>query len=362
MYIVNNRKMEEKTMIEQIADKMMHTALEKSISDIHIMPKQKMYIIYFRYLGKLVIFKTLTYEIGEQLIRHFKYITGLAVGEKRKSQTGSATYKIANVSFDIRTSTICNVYYQETMVIRLLKIKKETGVIQHYFPKKIDALYRLFTKKQGMIIFSGPVDSGKTTLIHYLLSKKYNEKPIHIMTLEDPVEIINDHFLQTEINTSIGVDYQHLIKASLRHHPDILFIGEIRDEQTAAMAVRASLTGHLVVATIHAKSCEGCMMRLLELGVSKVLLKEVLTGIVMQRLIPRYCPFCEMECLFYCTHIPSHEKRLLLTCVMTESDIQLYWTTNKGKSMQFDKLLSKLYALSYIGKETLEEYRIGVSL
>lgn len=345
-------------MIEQFSEKMIMSAMEKYVSDIHISAYQNVYRIYFRYLGELVLTKTIPLAQGERVIAYFKYITNMDVGEKRKPQSGSCHKTIQQRFIELRTSTISNYKGQESMVIRLLKMNRETMQLTHYFPTELQKIYQLLDKKQGLVIFSGPVDSGKTTTIHALLRRKYDEKAVQIMTLEDPVELTDERFLQTEVNVMAGVDYDDLIKASLRHHPDILMIGEIRDEKTAKMAIRASLTGHLVVATIHAKSCFGVIERLSDLGVSLNTIKEALSGVVSMRLLPRFCYLCQSNCHMYCEHIDKQHKRLLLTHALTTRQLHQYFMHGKHGLSQFNDMLYKAYLLQFISEQTVKEYQV----
>lgn len=345
-------------MIEQFSEKMIVSAMEKYVSDIHISAYQNVYRIYFRYLGELVLIKTIPFLQGERVVAYFKYITNMDVGEKRKPQSGSCHKTIQKNFIELRTSTISNYKGHESLVIRLLKMKRENRQLTHFFPSELQKMYQLLERKQGLVIFSGPVDSGKTTTIHELLRQKYDEKAVQIMTLEDPVELTDERFLQTEVNVMAGVDYDDLIKASLRHHPDILMIGEIRDEKTAKMAIRASLTGHLVVATIHAKSCFGVMDRLLDLGVSYNMMKESLSGIVSMRLLPRFCYLCQSNCQIHCEHIARHHKRLLLTHILTTQQLHDFFVHGKQGVSHFNDALYKAYMCQFISENTVKEYRL----
>lgn len=348
-------------MIEQIAEKLLSNALEKRVSDVHMLPIDTMYHVFFRYVGKLVLVQTLETEQAQRLISYFKYISHMDVGEKRKAQSGSCVFRVREQELELRMSTISNFQLKESLVIRLLRQNKriDDTAIAHYFPNEVNRLFTLLHKKQGLVIFSGPVDSGKTTTIYKLLCRKYDEKPLQIMTLEDPVELSDVRFLQTEINVHAGIDYEHLIKASLRHHPDILMIGEIRDENTAKMAIRAALTGHLVVSTLHATSCHGVIERLKDLGISQRVLQETLTGVVAQRLLPRYCALCRGDCHIHCTHIPVSQKRLALTDVLSGKNLSDYFDTLENP-YGLNKVLLKAYTLAYISKNTLQEYMVDV--
>ena len=147
-----------------------------------------------------------------------------------------------------------------------------------------------------------------------------------MITMEDPVEIFEPRFLQTQINEAAGISYDVMIKASLRHHPDILMIGEIRDEETARMVIRGALTGHLMIATVHAKDSLGVMARLAELSISQAQLTQTLIGIVSQRLIPRYCGLCQASCQLTCQHHPVGAKRLALLEILSGQALRQHLT------------------------------------
>lgn len=274
-------------MIEQDAKEMIKAALKQKVSDIHILPVAANYQIYFRQHGQMNFYQTATEQWGKKLIGYFKFLANLEIGEKRKPQSGAIHYQMDEETVELRLSTITNVHLMESLVIRVISQKNKQMVqMMTYFPKEVAILRQLVRRKSGLILFSGPVGSGKTTTIYQLLRERISEETLQIITMEDPVEIIEEQFLQTEVNMRAGITYELLIKASLRHHPDILVIGEIRDEETARMVIRSALTGHLVIATIHAKNTEGVIARLQELCVTQQQIAQTLIGVVSQRLIP----------------------------------------------------------------------------
>lgn len=201
------------------------------------------------------------------------------VGEKRRSQLGSCDYLVDGQVTSLRLSTVGDYRGLESLVIRLLH--DESRELHFWF----DEIENLSSKcnRRGLYLFSGPVGSGKTTLMHELAKRRFVGQ--QIMSIEDPVELKQDNILQLQLNEAIGMTYDNLIKLSLRHRPDLLIIGEIRDAETARAVIRASLTGVTVFSTIHAKSVPGVYERLLELGVRQEELKNSLQGICYQRLI-----------------------------------------------------------------------------
>ena len=214
------------------------------------------------------------------LISHFKFVAGMTVGEKRRCQVGSCDYDLdEDTRLSLRLSSVGDYRGQESLVIRLLHHQKKE--LRYWF----DGLTKVASQigGRGLYLFAGPVGSGKTTLMHQLIADHYQEA--QVISIEDPVEIKNQQALQLQVNDDIGMTYDNLIKLSLRHRPDILVIGEIRDSQTARAVIRASLTGAMVFSTVHAKSISGVYARLLELGVTRAELDNCLALIAYQRLL-----------------------------------------------------------------------------
>lgn len=272
--------------MEKFTRETIKAAVDIKCDDIHIIPETDIYRVYLRQ-GELKAFKNLSLEEGSRWIRYLKYISNMDVGEKRMPQDGSLDYQIDDeFKIELRLSTMANYLMQESLVIRLLYQENvSTFSVDALNDSDIKTMLAYMQRKSGLLIFSGPVSSGKTTTIYWLLNKIYHQHAKQIITMEDPIEIKNPQFLQMTVNEKANIGYDTLIKASLRHHPDILLIGEIRDEETAKMTIRAALTGHLVVATIHAKDSFGVIGRLKELGITNEQLLQTLLLVSSQRLV-----------------------------------------------------------------------------
>lgn len=201
------------------------------------------------------------------------------VGEKRRSQLGSCNYSLASIKRRLRLSTVGDVFGLESLVIRILYSEEEDAQFWFNGQEEVGKIIN----SRGLYLFSGPVGSGKTTLMYLLARLKFEGK--QVITIEDPVEIIQKNFLQLQLNRTIGNDYDSLIKLSLRHMPDLVIVGEIRDEHTARAVIRASLTGYTFFSTIHAKSVKGAYERLLELGISKSEIENSVSAVIYQRLL-----------------------------------------------------------------------------
>lgn len=347
--------------IEADARRLIQEALRVGVSDVHILPEKQAYTIYLRINGRLERLRQESLEWGKRLISYFKFLANMDVGEKRKPQSGAAHLEIDGSNLEMRFSTITNVLLLESLVIRLIRQHKRIATqVQTYFPKDIEVLRRLVRRKSGLLLFSGPVGSGKTTTIYQLLRERMAGDTMQVITMEDPVEIYEERFLQTEVNERAGITYDALIKASLRHHPDILMIGEIRDSQTARMVIRGALTGHLMIATIHAKNTCGVIARLQELGVSDEQLRQTLIGVVSQRLVPRFCVQCVGACNKSCTAFPVEAKRYALLEILVGSALQQ--VVGQGQQVSayqtLNEKLRKAWAYGYIDTATFEHFEV----
>ncbi|MGO3779764.1 MAG: competence type IV pilus ATPase ComGA [Enterococcus viikkiensis] len=274
--------------IEELSDELIQYGFNQQMQDFYLLPKKEMYHCFFR-RGSFFDYKNtnLAYEKNEltiatalQLINRFKYLGQMDVSEKRKAQLGAISYRLPQGEKHLRLSTVGDYLQQESLVIRFLHQFGQSPEVYH-LPEQIEVLQNS-SKKRGLYLFCGPVGSGKTTLM-YKLAREHKGQ---IITIEDPVEIEEPDFLQLQVNEKIQQSYDELIKLSLRHHPDVLIIGEIRDPKTIQGAIRAALTGHCVYATLHASSLESAEARVIDLGGEKALLKECLRGIIYQEILP----------------------------------------------------------------------------
>lgn len=345
--------------VEEVARRLIYQALTAGVSDIHLLPQKETYHVYFRINGRLNLLQTESVDWGKRLISYFKFLANMDVGEKRKPQSGAAHLEVEMIPVEMRFSTITNVLLLESLVIRLIRQQRQTlSKVRTYFPQEIETLRRLVRRKSGLLLFSGPVGSGKTTTIYQLLRERMAQEVIQVITMEDPVEIYEPHFLQTEVNERAGITYDQLIKASLRHHPDILVIGEIRDTETARMTIRGALTGHLMIATIHAKNVYGVIARLQELGVSDEQLKQTLIGVVSQRLVPRYCPRCGGSCQADCQQFGVESKRYALLEQLSGAALQATLSKEHASFSTLNHQLRKAWAYGYIDEKIYTEFEV----
>ncbi|WLD95421.1 competence type IV pilus ATPase ComGA [Alkalihalobacillus sp. AL-G] len=294
---------------ETKSEALLKRAISLGATDLHIVPKQRSALIQLRIDQRLYPLEEVPLSFSDRLISHFKFLSGMDIGEKRKPQNGAIHHYLpVNGNVHLRLSTLPSAY-NEALAIRIL-LQEEKFHFTHLsvFPNILKQIYSLLHKPQGLLLFAGPTGSGKTTLLYSLLKEMQLQKKRQVITLEDPIEKKMDTVLQIEINEPAGVTYFEGFKSILRHDPDVIMIGEIRDEATAQLAIRASLTGHLVLSTLHAKNTIGCLYRLNDFGVHIEDLRQTLLGIVSQRLYELSCPYCGDTCSLFCMLRRQHRR------------------------------------------------------
>ncbi|MGX1983069.1 competence-related pilin export protein ComGA [Thermolongibacillus altinsuensis] len=286
--------------IEQLADRLLEEACSLHVSDVHIVPRKTDAIVQFRLDGVLMLKEILSKETCERLLAHFKFLADMDIGERRRPQSGAMEMTIGLMNVHLRLSTLPTAY-DESLVIRILPQDSFLPLEKlSLFPSITKKLLSLLNYSHGLIIFTGPTGSGKTTTLYTLLNVCQHHFQRNIITIEDPIEKRTDNVLQVQVNEKAGITYATGLKAILRHDPDIIMVGEIRDGETARIAVRAALTGHLVLTTMHAKNAVGAIYRLLEFDVSLQEIAQTLVAVTAQRLVEIKCPFCEGECSPFC--------------------------------------------------------------
>lgn len=280
-----------KSPISGLADIIIDYAVRMNASDIHLEPQEEYLRIRFRIDGVLLFIYKIPPAVQNQLISYLKLTAGMDISEKRLPQDGSILY--AKKHLDIRISVI-PVLFGEKMVMRLLiggsRILSLTQMgFSEYNLRMFKNLIKL---SSGIVTITGPVNSGKSTLLYSVLSY-LNRENVNIVTIEDPIEMKITGINQMQVNLKAGMDFAKGLRAVLRQDPDIVMIGEIRDEYSAAEAVRAALTGHLVFTTLHTASAVGAIARLLDMKIAPAMLSIALAGSTAQRLVRRICPNCK---------------------------------------------------------------------
>lgn len=286
--------------IEQLADRMIKDAVRKRATDIHIIPRTNDTLIQLRMANRLMPWFHMPKGECDRLISHFKFTASMDIGEKRRPQSGAFSVQIDGCHVGLRLSTL-PANQKESLVIRILPQQDQIPYYQiSLFPTITKKLLALLNHAHGLIILTGPTGSGKTTTLHSLINQTTPLFNRSVITLEDPIEKESEWALQVQVNEKAGITYSTGLKAILRHDPDIIMVGEIRDSETAKIAVRAALTGHLVLSTMHTRDAKGAIYRLMEFGVNPLEIEQTLVAVAAQRLVELTCPFCIGECSPYC--------------------------------------------------------------
>lgn len=313
-----------KSPVADFIDCLLENAYKLQASDIHLEPQEKYLQIRYRIDGKLILIYKASNKNSNFLISYLKLISNLDIAEKRLPQDGKFIFSAQNI--DIRISTI-PVLFGEKVVLRLLGNKENLLNLNQMGFSKMNLKYfkDMISASSGLIVITGPVNSGKSTLLYASLNY-LNRLDTNIITIEDPVELNLDGINQMQINQKAGMDFAVALRASLRQDPDIVMIGEIRDEVVAKQAITTALTGHLVLTTLHTKNALGVPARLIDLGVSPVMLSIALLGMTSQRLVRKICPKCKVS------YKPSENS---LEALLLGKDFYLGMDLYKGKGCKY---------------------------
>lgn len=300
-----------------LVNSMIEQAARQRASDIHIEALENIVRVRFRIDGAL--YEKFKYDIHllPAIIARLKIIGGMDISEKRKPQDGRITMVIDRVEYDIRVSILPTVF-GEKCVMRLAqkkaltRNKKDLGLAED----DLRAFDNILKNPNGILLVTGPTGSGKSTTLYTALSELNNED-VNIITVEDPVEANIDGINQVQVNPKAELTFASALRSILRQDPDIIMIGEIRDGETAQIAVQASITGHLVVSTLHTNSAAATISRLEDMGIESYLLADSLVGIIAQRLVRRLCPNCKKE------HYATEEEKKVMN-IDENGDILIY--------------------------------------
>lgn len=281
--------------IVQLVKSIIEQATRQRASDIHIEPLEDAVRVRYRIDGVLYERGTYAGNLLNAIVTRIKIIGDMDISEKRKPQDGRITMMIDRKEFDIRVSVLPTVY-GEKCVMRLAqkravnRDKKDLGFTE----QELQTFEELLSHPNGIILVTGPTGSGKSTTMYTAVSE-LNTQDVNIITVEDPVEANIDGVNQVQVNPKAELTFASALRSILRQDPDIIMIGEIRDEETAAIAVQASITGHLVLSTLHTNDAPGTMTRLLDMGVESYLLADAMRGVIAQRLVRKLCPHCKVS-------------------------------------------------------------------
>lgn len=306
----------ENSPIVQLVRSILEQGVRRRASDIHIEALEFQVRIRFRIDGALVQVMTYDIDLLSAIVARIKIIGGMDISEKRKPQDGRIAMTVDRRDYDVRVSILPTIN-GEKVVMRLTskegltRDKKNLG----FSEVELEKFDRILKNPHGIILVTGPTGSGKSTTLYTALSE-LNTEDVNIITVEDPVEANMEGINQVHVNEKAGLTFASALRSILRQDPDIIMIGEIRDGETAGIAVKAAITGHLVVSTLHTNGTASTVTRLVDMGMESYLIGDALVGVIAQRLVRRLCPECKK--LVYAT---EEEKKLLGVNTMEELPI-----------------------------------------
>lgn len=311
--------------MNEIFEKMIYRALNQSATDIHMLLKKDLKI-QFRIFGELKIYENMEGEKGYKLMNFIKYRSMIHTNYRLIPQTGNIKIIMNQKSYFLRISYLPSLEF-ESIVIRILNNHELRSIQELTHQKEIqEYLYWLSKQNNGLFLISGATGSGKSTTLYTLLKQILVNSRKNIITIEDPIEIHLDDCLQIELNEKIGITYHDTLRQILRHDPDVIMIGEIRDEETAKIALTCALTGHLVLTTIHASNAPLSIKRFMNLGIQETDVLDVVIGVISQRM----------------KYDVENKKAIVISELMKKKEIENFLSRQKYSYLSFQKAASQL--------------------
>jgi Type II secretory pathway, ATPase PulE/Tfp pilus assembly pathway, ATPase PilB len=306
-YNINIEKLVEQSSesaIVKLVDSILYRAVNYGASDIHIEPQEKEIVLRFRIDGMLKKIDTYPTNIKDPLVSRFKILANLDISERRKPQDGIIKIRISNKKVQLRVSTLPTIFGEK--IVMRVQFPDEFSALKlemlGFEEDEVEKLKQTYTKPYGIILVVGPTGSGKTTTLYSIL-QDLNKEDVNIVTAEDPVEINIPGLNQVQIDEKVGRTFEAVLRSFLRQDPDIMLVGEIRDTITAEIAIKSSLTGHLVLSTLHVNDAPSTVARLIDMGIEPFLISSSLLAVSAQRLVRKLCPYCKIP------YEPTKEKR-----------------------------------------------------
>ena len=286
----------------QLINDILKMAIDNDVSDIHIEPHSKHILVRYRLDGLLQTIGQFPITLSNKLTTKFKLMGQLDIAEQRLPQDGRMTITLSEIKRDCRISS-CPTINGEKLVLRLLPDTTSYTTLDKLGlqPDQLTLLLNILKKPQGLILVTGPTGSGKTATLYSML-EALNEPSRNIISIEDPVEITLDGINQVSINPRAGLSFAQALRAFLRQDPDVIMVGEIRDQETAEIALKAAQTGHLVLSTLHTNTVAQTLTRLVHMGIPPYLVAQCVQCVISQRLVRTCCPHCHDNDTSLCPH------------------------------------------------------------
>ncbi|MFI5230621.1 MAG: ATPase, T2SS/T4P/T4SS family [Gemmatimonadales bacterium] len=286
--------------VSALVDELLGSGIAARASDIHIEPEERGIGVRHRVDGVLALTRTIPRTLGPALVSRIKILSGLDIADRLRPQDGRARVAINGVAVDLRVSTL-PASHGEKVVIRVLDGRGAVHTLETmgFHEDELARIDRLLQAREGLILVTGPTGSGKTTTLYAAL-RKLRDRGVNIVTVEDPIEYRLPGIVQVQVNEKAGLNFATALRSIMRQDPDVVLIGEIRDRETAEIAIQASLTGHLVLSTLHTNDAPSAVTRLIDIGVAGYKIATSVKGVLAQRLVRRTCTSCRGEASASC--------------------------------------------------------------
>ncbi|ASK62963.1 type II secretion system protein GspE [Virgibacillus phasianinus] len=322
----------------RLLDQLLYTAIQLKASDIHIDPQERKVIVRYRIDGRLKTENIISKQMQNPLIARIKILANLNITETRLPQDGQIKTNVGLSPVDLRISCLPTVF-GEKIVVRILDLNNTLMQLSelNFSERNLKKYKKLITQPAGLVLLTGPTGSGKTSTL-YASINQLNQENVNIITVEDPVEYQLEGINQVQVNSTIGLTFAHGLRSILRQDPNIIMVGEIRDQETAEAAIRASLTGHLVFSTLHTNSAVDTIPRLIDMGIEPYLVVSSISGIVAQRLVRKICRDC----------ITKREPTVMEKEIFADNGVQ-------PGSLYFGKGCSSCHQQGYRGRLAVQE-------
>ncbi|MBV7275041.1 type II/IV secretion system protein [Clostridiaceae bacterium UIB06] len=355
--ILNEEKLKEAPVVK-IVNSILNGAIHQNASDIHLEPFEDETLVRFRVDGIMSYFMSVPHNIYSLVCTRFKIMALMDISERRIPQDGKIKYAYENIEYDLRVSTLPTVY-GEKIVIRILYKSIEMKLLDTlgFGEKAVKSIKSMLENRYGIILVTGPTGSGKTTTLYSMLNS-LNKKEKNITSIEDPVEYSVKNVNQVNVNSKIGFSFAEGLRSILRQDPDVIMLGEIRDEETAQIAIRAAITGHLVISTLHTNDAAESILRLEDMGIPDYFLEEALKCIISQRLVRRICPYCKKP--YYASNSESKSLNLPMNYNLYKGTgcWQCNYTGYKGRIVVYEIMdLNRLKNINIKSQKSIEDIR-----
>jgi general secretion pathway protein E len=349
------------SVIDVIAfiDQLLAEAVQRNASDIHVEPHIDWLRIRQRVDGFLVQTEQLPPVYAAAVVSRLKVLSQLDIGERRLPQDGVLRVTVADISLDIRMSTLPTLH-GEKVVLRLLRNRPEkyTFADLGMVTEEEQRIHRLLDRSSGLLVVTGPTGAGKTTTLYTILHR-LNQIHANLVTLEDPIELQIAGINQVQIHPKAGLTFADGLRAVLRQDPNVIMVGEIRDDETARIAIQAALTGHLVLTTLHTVDAASVIIRLLDMGLEPYRVAAALQGVIAQRLVRRICPSCQGNQCDHCQQI-GYKGRIGAFEVVSVDDALQQMIVRKALVLELRSYLRKIGVRS-LRDTVLEQVNIGLT-